>query len=144
MQFGARLDSIDNGVNTDNRLLAVFGFQGLAPYWFDLEPAIFLDDDGNLSARMTGAYDLLFTQRLILQPRMEFNLSADDVPKFGIGKGLNDLQLGLRLRYEFTREFAPYIGIEWQKQYSNTANLTIADGGIVKDNSIILGLRLWF
>lgn len=144
MQFGARLDSIDNGVNTDNRLLAVFGFQGLAPYWFDLEPAIFLDDDGNLSARMTGTYDLLFTQRLILQPRMEFNLSADDVPKFGIGKGLNDLQLGLRLRYEFTREFAPYIGIEWQKQYSNTANLTIADGGIVKDNSIILGLRLWF
>ncbi|MFV2004442.1 MAG: copper resistance protein B [Gammaproteobacteria bacterium] len=144
MQFGARFDRIYGGGSSDSRLLGVFGFQGLAPYWFDVEPAVFIDDDGNLSARLTATYDLLFTQRLILQPRTEFNLSANDVPKFGVGKGLNDLQLGLRLRYEFTREIAPYVGVAWQKQYADTANFTSADGGIVEDAKILAGIRLWF
>lgn len=144
MQFGLRFDRVYGDGNSNNRILAVFGFQGLAPYWFDVEPAVFLDDEGNLSARITATYDLLFTQRLILQPRTEFNLSASDVPEFGIGTGLNDLQLGLRLRYEFTREIAPYIGIAWQKQYGDTARFTSVSGGIVQDSKLIMGVRLWF
>lgn len=144
MQFGARFDRIYGGGSSDGRYFGVFGFQGLAPYWFDVEPAVFIDNDGNLSARLTATYDLLFTQRLILQPRTEFNLSANNVPKFGVGKGLNDLQLGLRLRYEFTREIAPYVGVAWQKQYADTANFTSASGGIVEDAKFLAGIRLWF
>lgn len=144
MQLGVRFDRVDGGGNTDSRLLGVFGYQGLAPYWFEVEPAVYIDDEGNFSARLTATYDLLFTQRLILQPRTEFNLSANDVPEFGVGKGLNDLQLGLRLRYEFTREIAPYIGVAWQKQYGDTASFTSADGGIVEDTKLIVGIRLWF
>ncbi|MCF6254052.1 MAG: copper resistance protein B, partial [Thiomicrorhabdus sp.] len=107
MQMGARFDRIYGGGSSNNRVLGVFGFQGLAPYWFEVEPAVFIDDEGNFSARLVATYDLLLTQRLILQPRTEFNLSANNVPKFGVGKGLNDLQLALRLRYEFTRKIAP-------------------------------------
>lgn len=144
MQFGVRYDRAYSGGNSDSRLLGVFGYQGLAPYWFDVEPAVFIDDEGNFSARLTATYDLLFTQRLILQPRTEFNLSANEVSKFGVGKGLNDLQLGLRLRYEFTREIAPYVGVAWQKQYGDTARFTSADGGVVEDTKLIVGIRLWF
>lgn len=144
MQFGARFDRAYADGNSNNRVLGVFGFQGLAPYWFEVEPAVYIDDEGNLSARLTATYDLLFTQRLILQPRTEFNLSADNIPELGIGKGLNDLQFDLRLRYEFTREIAPYIGVAWQKQYGDTASFTSASGGIVKDTQVIAGIRLWF
>lgn len=144
LQLGARVDRFYSaGVNND-RYFGVFGFQGLAPYWFDVEPAVFIDDEGNVSARLTATYDLLFTQRLILQPRMEFNLSANNVPKSGVGKGINDLQLGLRLRYEFTREIAPYVGIAWQKQYADTADFVSAEGGIVEDAKLLVGIRLWF
>lgn len=144
LQLGARVDRFYGGGVSNDRYFAVIGYQGLAPYWFDVEPALFVDDDGNISARLTATYDLLFTQRLVLQPRMEFNLSANNVPKFGVGKGLNDLQLGFRLRYEFTREIAPYIGVAWQKQYADTANLVSADGGIVEDAKLVAGIRLWF
>lgn len=144
MQFGVRFDRLYGGGNSDNRVLGVFGYQGLAPYWFDIEPTVFIDNEGNSSARLTATYDLLFTQRLILRPRVEFNLSANDVPKFGVGKGLNDLQFGLRLRYEFTREIAPYIGVAWKKQYGNTASFTSANGGVIEDTKFIVGIRLWF
>ncbi len=144
LQLGARADRFYGGGRSDDRYFVVIGFQGLAPYWFDVEPALFVDDDGNLSARLTATYDLLLTQRLVLQPRMEVNLSANKVPTFGVGKGLNDLQIGFRLRYEFKRKIAPYIGVAWQKQYADTAKFTSADGGIVEDAKIVVGIRLWF
>ncbi len=144
LQYGLRYDRVYNTGSSNEHFFGVLGVQGLAPYWFEVESALFVDNDGILSARVAASYDLLFTQRLILQPRMEFNLSAGDVPKLGVGKGFNDLQLGLRLRYEFTRKIAPYIGIEWTKQYANTANFTLADGGVVEDVKLISGIRLWF
>jgi len=144
MQVGARFDHFYGGGSSENRYFGVFGFQGLAPYWFELEPAVFLDDNGKLSARLVGTYDILFSQRLILQPRMEFNLSASDVAEVGVGKGLNDLQLDLRLRYEFTRKIAPYIGVAWQKKYADTADFARAEGSEVENTELIAGIRVWF
>lgn len=144
MQYGIRLDRAFDANNSDNRVFGVFGYQGLAPYWFEVEPTVFIDDKGNVSARFASSYDLLLTQRLILQPSIELNLSANDLPEYGIGKGLNDLQFELRLRYEFTRKVAPYIGIVWQKQYGDTASFTTVNGGIVDDTKLILGIRTWF
>jgi len=143
-QVGGRFDrAYDSGVSS-NRFLAVIGFQGLAPYWFELEPALFLSEDGDVSARITGTYDLLFSQRLILQPRFEANVAASEVREFGVGSGLNDIQLGFRLRYEFRREVAPYIGVSWQRQFGNTADLTRADGADVDNLAFVAGLRFWF
>jgi len=97
-----------------------------------------------VSARITGTYDLLFTQRLILQPRLEINAAFSDVPQFGVGKGLNDMQLGMRLRYEITREFAPYIGIAQQQKFGATADLARKAGEAVDNVSLIVGVRWWF
>jgi len=124
--------------------LAVFGLQGLAPYWFEVEPALFVSDKGDVSARLTATYDLLFTQRLILQPRFEFNAALSQTQQFGVAKGLNDVQLGLRLRYEISREFAPYIGLSWQRQFAATADLARAAGETASNVSLIAGLRWWF
>lgn len=144
VQIGARYDQ-SYGVGANNhRIFAVLGLQGLAPYWFDLEPALFVSDKGDVSARMTGTYDLLFTQRLILQPRLEINVALADVPQFGVGKGVNDMQLGLRLRYEITREFAPYVGIAQQQKFGTTANLARTAGVAVNNVSLMAGLRWWF
>jgi len=132
-QIGARYDSFyDPGIIND-RFLAVIGFQGLAPYWFDLEPAIFVSDKGDISARITATYDLLLTQRLVLQPRVEVNAALREARQYGVGKGLYDTQLGFRLRYEIRREFAPYVGLSWQKRFA------------AKDNiSLLAGVRWWF
>jgi len=144
IQAGIRFDQSYGAGASDQRIFAVVGFQGLAPYWFDLEPALFISDKGDVSARITGTYDLLFTQRLILQPRLEINLAFSDVPEFGVGKGINDIQLGMRLRYEMTREFAPYIGIAQQKTLGTTANFVSLAGEAVNNVSLIAGLRWWF
>ena len=130
-QAGIRYDTAYGTDSPGDRTFAVLGFQGLAPYWFELEPAIFLSDKGDFSARLVASYDLLFTQRLILQPRGEINISASEVRQYDIGSGLNDIQLDLRLRYEIRRKFAPYVGIAWSRKFGNTARLTRASGGIV-------------
>ncbi len=143
-QVGARYDQLYGSGPDQNRSFAVLGFQGLAPYRFEVEPALFISEDGDVSARLVGTYEMLFSQRLILQPRFETNIAASSVPKFGVGSGLNDVQLGLRLRYEFRREFAPYIGMSWKRQYGNTADLTRAEGGDVENLAFVAGLRFWF
>lgn len=123
---------------------AVLGVQGLAPYWFELDSALFLSDDGDLTGRVEAEYEILFTQRLIGQPRAEVNFAAQDVQQLGIGAGLSTLELGFRLRYEFKRELAPYIGIAWQSAVGNTADFRRFAGEKVSTTSFVAGIRLWF
>ncbi len=123
-----------------DRRYAVAGVEGLAPYWFDVEATAFLSDRGDVLARVEGTYDQRVTQRLILQPRAELNLSAQDVAPDRIGAGLVDAELGLRLRYELRREFAPYVGVSWERAFGATRRLRGGGDGAV----IALGVRAWF
>jgi len=127
-----------------SRSFAVLGLQGLAPYWFEVDAALFLSDDGDLSARIEAEYELNITQRLILQPRAEFNLNAQDVPEYGLGAGLSTIDAGLRLRYEIQREFAPYIGISWSRAFGDTADFRRASGDKAGSTSFVTGIRFWF
>ena len=143
-QAGLRLD-IRYGTGTARtRVLAVVGLEGLAPYWFEMEPAVFVSQDGDISARVTTTYDMFVTQRLIAQPRIEVNAAVQDVPEFGVGSGLNDLDLGFRLRYEIRREYAPYVGISWLRRFAGTADLARLSGKAVSDLAAVGGLRVWF
>ena len=123
---------------------AVLGVQGLAPYWFELDSALFLSDDGDLTARVEAEYELLFTQRLIGQPRIELNFAAQDVPELGIGAGLSDVELGFRLRYELRREIAPYIGVSWERRLGDSADFARAAGARAGNVFFVAGIRLWF
>ena len=127
-----------------SRTYAVIGFEGLAPYWFEIEGAAFVSDKGDLLGRIEGYYDQRITQRLILQPRLEVNLSAQNVPETRIGAGITNAELGLRLRYELRREFAPYIGVSYDRKFGRTADYARSDGGDVKAASFVIGVRTWF
>lgn len=127
-----------------NRTYATVGFEGLAPYWFEVEGALFLSNKGDLLGRLEGYYDQRITQRLILQPRVELNLAAQDVPENRLGSGLTNAELGLRLRYEIERQFAPYIGISYDRKVGDTARFARADGERVQATSLVAGIRFWF
>jgi copper resistance protein B len=118
----------------------VLGVQGLAPHWFEIDAAAFLSTEGDLSARIEAEYDQRLTQRWILQPRAEVTVAASDVPEIEVGAGLSSLELGLRLRYEIRREFAPYAGVEWSRRFGETRDLT----GEAEDIRFVVGLRTWF
>jgi copper resistance protein B len=120
------------------------GFQGLAPYWFEIDTAFFVGKDSRVGARLQGEYEILFTQKLILSPELEVNFYSKDDPEVGIGSGLADLEIGLRLRYEIRREFAPYIGVNWEKVYGNTADYRRLEGGDVSEFRVVAGVRAWF
>ena len=126
------------------RTYAAIGFEGIAPYWFDVEGALFLSDKGDLLGRLEGYYDQRITQRLILQPRVELNFAAQDVPANGIGSGLSDAELGLRLRYEIKREFAPYVGVSWERKLGDSAKFARANGDRAQATSLVVGIRTWF
>ncbi|MBT8471195.1 MAG: copper resistance protein B, partial [Marinicaulis sp.] len=113
----------------DDRTFGVIGVQGLAPYWFEIDAAFFVSDDGDVSARIEAEYELMLTQRLIVQPRTELNFAVQDVAEYGVGSGLSTAELGARLRYEIKREFAPYIGVDWTRSVGETADFVRADGG---------------
>jgi len=126
------------------RTWAAFGVQGLAPYWFELEATGYIGANGRTAARLRADYELLFTQRLILQPEAEVNLYGKDDPQRRIGSGVSDVQFGLRLRYEFHRQFAPYIGANWVRRVGTTADYARQDHQPVLDRQIVAGIRLWF
>ncbi|URW74853.1 copper resistance protein B [Sphingomonas donggukensis] len=129
---------------TPTRTYATVGIEGLAPYMFDVEAAAFLSTKGELLGRLEGWYDQRITQRLVLQPRVELNLSAQDVPETRTGAGLVDAELGLRLRYELAREFAPYVGISYDAKAGRTADYARADGKGATSTSLVAGVRFWF
>lgn len=140
IQLGARYDFKPN----PSRVYATVGFETLAPGFFDVEGALFLSDKGDLLARFEGYYDQRITQRLILQPEGEVNFALQDVRENGIGSGLSDIELGLRLRYEIKREFAPYVGVSYERKIGDTARFARAEGEGAGSTSLVLGIRTWF
>jgi len=140
IQAGIRHDIKPN----PSRTYGVFGFQGIAPYWFEVDAASFISDQGDISLRVETEYELLITQRLILQPRIELNLALSGDDELEIGSGLNSIQTGLRLRYEIQREIAPYIGFSWNKAFGSTANYIEAAGNDTESLSFVAGIRLWY
>jgi len=126
-----------------SRTYATVGFEGLSPYEFETEGALFLSDKGDLLGRLEAWHDARIPQRLVLQPRIELNLSAQDVAEDRYGAGLVDAELGLRLRYEVTRGFAPYVGISWERKTGRTADDARADGQRPGQTSFVMGLRTW-
>jgi copper resistance protein B len=120
------------------------GIQGLAPQFFKVSAIGYISGEGHLAARLEASYDLLITQRLILQPQVEINFYTKDDPARLIGAGLSELDAGLRLRYEITRQFAPYVGITYLGQYGATANYVSAAGGSTQQVRFTVGLRTWF
>ena len=139
-QLGVRNDS---GTGPDRSWLA-FGVQGLAPYWFEVDAAAYVGGNGRTALRLGAEYELLLTQRLILQPRAEFNWYGKSDVARDIGHGLSDGRLGLRLRYEFSRQFAPYIGVERTAKFGQTADLARASGESPGATRWVAGLRFWF
>lgn len=140
-QLGLRHDSAEAGVD---RTWLALGVQGLAPYWFEVDASVYLGDSGRSALRLETEYDLLLSQRLILQPRVELNLYGREDRDNGIGSGLSDVAAGLRLRYEFSRQLAPYIGVEWTQKYGNSADLARQRNSPVSDTRWVAGVRIWF
>jgi copper resistance protein B len=126
------------------RSWAAFGIEGLAPYWFDVQATAYVGQAGRIAARLRTEYDLRFTQRLILQPELEANLYSKSDRQRRIGDGVSDVQLGLRLRYEISRRFAPYFGVVWVRRFGPTAGFARQDREPVFDQQIVVGLHLWF
>jgi copper resistance protein B len=127
-----------------SRTSAAIGVFGMAPYKFEVEATAYLDEDGRLSASAEAEYELLLTNRLILQPLIEAEWHARDDRERGIGAGLNKLEAGLRLRYEIDRRFAPYVGIVHERSYGRTADLLRDEGEDTRETKVVAGVRFWF
>jgi copper resistance protein B len=138
VQAGARQD-IGGG-----HTWAVIGMQGLAPQWFQTEASVYASDEDRTAARLKAQYELLLTQRLVLQPFAETNFYGHSDPAHEIGSGLSDLEVSVRLRYEVSRQFAPYVGVVWLRRFGGTADLVRSAGGEVSDLELTAGLRVWF
>ncbi len=140
LQAGVRYD-----VRPDpERAYLVLGIEGLAPYWVELDAAAFVSEKGDVSARFEAETDQRLTRKLILQPRIELDLAAQDVPEIGIGAGLSSAEAGLRLRYEFVPEFAPYVGVAYERAFGDTADYRRAAGERRGGLSLLVGVRSWF
>jgi len=120
------------------------GFKGLAPYYFEIDTALFFGEDNQTALRLEAEYEMLFTQKLILSPEVEANFFSKTDTETEVGSGLSDLSFGLRLRYEIKREFAPYIGVYWSKKYGGTADFARAAGVKTSDTQFVIGIRAWF
>lgn len=126
------------------RTWAAVGVQGLAPYKFDIEATAYLGESGRTFARVEAGYDLLLSNRLIVQPQLEAEWYGENDRRRRIGAGLSSIELGLRLRYEWRREFAPYLGVVWSRKFGDSADFTRADGDRVEDTRLVAGIRIWF
>lgn len=141
--------SVQAGVAHDfgegpSRNWATVGLQGLAPYWFEVEAALYVGEQGRTAARFAAEYEMFLTQRWVLQPKVELNLYGQRDRENDLGAGLSDASLGLRLRYEIRREFAPYVGVVWSRVFGDTADLARAHAAGDNEWQAVAGLRMWF
>ncbi|MSO49538.1 MAG: copper resistance protein B [Acidobacteria bacterium] len=123
---------------------AAIGIQGLAPYWFEVEATGYVGAGGRTHMRLEVEYELLLTNRLILQPLIEAEVYGKSDETRGLGAGLTSVETGLRLRYELRRELAPYVGVTWEKKFFGTADFARAAGTNVSSARMVFGLRTWF
>ncbi|CAA6803761.1 MAG: Copper resistance protein B [uncultured Sulfurovum sp.] len=135
VQFGVGYDKTAD----DSQTWGVVSLQGLSPYYFETRTALLLGEDGNIGLRLETEYEALLTQKLILTPSLSTNIYSKDNLQMGIGKGLSNITAGMRLRYEIKREFAPYVGVEWSKNFGNTADVSPLD-----ETYAVAGVRIWF
>jgi len=139
-QLGVRYDSGEG----PNRGWLAFGVQGLAPYWFEIDAIAYVGNEGRSALRLSAEYELLLTQKLVLQPRLEANFYGKQDAARELGTGLSDVTAGIRLRYEILREFAPYVGVEWAGKYGGTADYAKAAGADTREMRLVAGLRFWY
>jgi len=139
-QAGVRIDRVDG---QQHGALA-FGVQGLLPYRFEIDTALFVDADGTVRIRGEFERDLLVTQRWVLQPRAEIAAASGAIPDIAVSRGINRLDLEIRLRYEIRRKFAPYIGVSWQQAFGDARDAIEAAGADARELSFVIGLRAWF
>ncbi|MEM1262267.1 MAG: copper resistance protein B [Pseudomonadota bacterium] len=140
VQAGLRVDPEPG----PTRYFATLGVQGLAPYWFEVDAALFVNDRGDVSARAEVEYEFLLTQRLILQPKVEVDAAVDDDVATGVYSGINHVEAGLRLRYEWRREIAPYIGILYESAVGDARRALRAAGENPSETVFVVGLRAWW
>lgn len=140
LQAGLRQSYLEGEDRTD----LVVGVQGLAPYWFEVGAAAFVSTEGEVTARAEAEYDLRLTQKLILQPSAELNFAAQDIPDLDIGAGFTDANVAVRLRYEISRSFAPYVGVEWTSALGETRDIREALGADTQSTRAVIGLRALF
>lgn len=129
---------------TPERDWFAFGLKGLAPYYFDVDTALFIGDAGRTAARLQAEHEFMLTQKLVLVPEVELNFHGKNDSDTGTGSGLSDIEVGVRLRYELRREFAPYIGLNWTKLYGKTADFSRDEGEDVDDIHLVFGISFWF
>lgn len=140
MQLGVRHDF----KLPEERTWAVIGFHGLAPYYFEIDSALFIGANGDIAARFEAEYEMMLTQKWVLSPELEASFYGQDDLTNRIGSGLSSLSLSLRLRYEFIREFTAYVGFEHSKQFGQTSRFSIQDGKNDEENNFVVGIGFWF
>ena len=140
LQTGIRYDAAPDSKTAH----LVVGVQGLAPYWIEIDAAAFLSTRGDLTARFEAEHDVRITQKLILQPRAELDFALQDIPRESLGAGLSTAELGLRLRYQITQQFAPYIGVEYDRAFGGTRKFRRQEGEDLGGFSFVTGVRFWF
>jgi len=139
-QAGVRVD-VDSG---PKRVWAAVGVEGLAPYFFDLEPTFYVRDGGHVAGRINGSWDLFTTQRWAVQPQAELNFYSKDDPARQIGSGLSDIDTGVRLRYVLTRKFNPYVGWAYDGKYGGSARYTRQSKEATSNSNFVFGVRVWY
>lgn len=141
LQLGLRHDAKPANETRD---WAVVGIRGLAPYFFDIDSSLYIGESGNIGLDFQAEYEAMITQRLVLSPEIQASFFSKDDKGIDQGSGLASTEIGLRLRYEIRREFAPYIGINWEKRYGQTADMVKAAGGETDAVQFVAGIRIWF
>jgi copper resistance protein B len=144
-QVGARArQNLGAGFRDNTRTYAVLGFQGLAPGNFDVEPALYISDHGEVSGEVTLSTDLYLTQRLIMQPRFQGEVTIQGDSRFETGRGGTEIDLGLRLRYDLRREIQPYVGVSWLRSFGTNARIAREAGATYDTVGFTTGLQLWW
>jgi copper resistance protein B len=138
-QLGARHDF---GQGPDRQWLAI-GVEGLAPYWFETQVTFYVGEEGRTALRLETSYDMRLTQRLILAPQVELNFYGKDDARRGISSGLSNVEAGLRLRYEFSRKLAPYVGVDWTRRFGSFDNEPGAAPMHARETTWVAGVRIW-
>jgi len=122
----------------------LLGFSREIVFEIESDVSLFAASGGDLALRLEMARDFIIAPSLLLTPELKANFHSYDDIETGTGSGLSEFELGLRLAYEISPSFSPYLGLLWSKPYGNTADFARPEGEHEGNAQFLAGFRFQF
>lgn len=112
--------------------------------WLEAEHYLYLSERGNVIGSGQALASVPLSPSISIEPRLNINWSAQDIPGEDTGHGVTDIQAAVRLRKTLLPHMEAYVGAIHERLLGRTRAIALAAGDRGSVNRAIVGMAVRF